>query len=84
MDFAFQMRYTRSTMWLDYHDALSYQCNTVCATVIQTFLPQVQTGFGRLGSSYWGFEDAGVTPDIGKKIVLNIHLKIYIYCENNK
>lgn len=55
-------------MWLDYHDALSYQCNTVCATVIQTFLPQVQTGFGRLGSSYWGFEDAGVTPDIGKKL----------------
>ena len=30
-------------------------------------LPQVQTGFGRLGSHYWGFEAAGVTPDIGMK-----------------
>eukprot|EP00117_Sycon_ciliatum_P018591 scpid52834/ scgid17129/ Alanine--glyoxylate aminotransferase 2, mitochondrial; (R)-3-amino-2-methylpropionate--pyruvate transaminase; Beta-ALAAT II; Beta-alanine-pyruvate aminotransferase; D-AIBAT len=25
---------------------------------------EVQTGFGRLGSHYWGFEAAGVTPDI--------------------
>lgn len=25
---------------------------------------EVQTGFGRLGTSYWGFQDAGVTPDI--------------------
>ena len=33
-----------------------------------TFLSQVQTGFGRMGTTYWGFEDAGVTPDIGKNI----------------
>ena len=26
---------------------------------------QVQTGFGRLGSHYWGFESHGVVPDIG-------------------
>ncbi|XP_064398530.1 alanine--glyoxylate aminotransferase 2, mitochondrial-like [Halichondria panicea] len=25
---------------------------------------EVQTGFGRLGSHFWGFEAAGVTPDI--------------------
>ncbi len=27
---------------------------------------EVQTGFGRLGSHYWGFETHGVVPDIGK------------------
>ena len=26
---------------------------------------QVQTGFGRLGSHYWGFETQDVIPDIG-------------------
>ena len=26
---------------------------------------EVQTGFGRLGSHYWGFETHGVVPDIG-------------------
>ncbi|KAL6773797.1 AGT2 [Auxenochlorella protothecoides x Auxenochlorella symbiontica] len=25
---------------------------------------EVQTGFGRTGSNYWGFQNAGVTPDI--------------------
>lgn len=25
---------------------------------------QVQTGFGRLGSHYWGFQSHGVVPDI--------------------
>jgi alanine-glyoxylate transaminase/(R)-3-amino-2-methylpropionate-pyruvate transaminase len=25
---------------------------------------EVQTGFGRTGSSYWGFQNQGVTPDI--------------------
>ena len=25
---------------------------------------EVQTGFGRLGTHYWGFEEAGVSPDI--------------------
>ena len=27
---------------------------------------QVQTGFGRLGSHYWGFESQGVVPDMGQ------------------
>lgn len=26
---------------------------------------EVQTGFGRLGSHFWGFETHGVMPDIG-------------------
>lgn len=25
---------------------------------------EVQTGFGRTGSHYWGFQTQGVTPDI--------------------
>ena len=25
---------------------------------------EVQTGFGRTGTNYWGFESHGVTPDI--------------------
>jgi hypothetical protein len=29
-----------------------------------TPLPQVQTGFGRTGDAYWGFQLQGVTPDI--------------------
>lgn len=31
---------------------------------IVTIADEVQTGFGRLGSSYWCFEHYGVTPDI--------------------
>ena len=27
---------------------------------------EVQTGFGRLGTHFWGFESHNVTPDIGK------------------
>jgi len=27
---------------------------------------QVQTGFGRTGTHYWGFEGHDVIPDIGK------------------
>lgn len=27
---------------------------------------EVQTGFGRLGSHYWGFESHDVMPDMGK------------------
>ena len=30
---------------------------------------QVQTGFGRTGEHYWGFEMNGVIPDIGKIIL---------------
>ena len=26
---------------------------------------EVQTGFGRTGTDYWGFEGHGVVPDIG-------------------
>jgi hypothetical protein len=28
---------------------------------------QVQTGFGRTGDHYWGFQGHDVIPDIGKK-----------------
>ena len=28
---------------------------------------EVQTGFGRLGSHFWGFESHDLQPDIGKK-----------------
>jgi len=27
---------------------------------------EVQTGFGRMGDKFWGFETHGVTPDIGE------------------
>ena len=33
---------------------------------------QVQTGFGRTGEHYWGFEMQGVKPDIGNKETLKI------------
>ena len=33
---------------------------------------EVQTGFGRTGSHYWGFEAAGAVPDIGILLVLAI------------
>eukprot|EP00760_Papus_ankaliazontas_P001539 PhM_4_TR10501/c0_g1_i1/m.106093/K00827/AGXT2; alanine-glyoxylate transaminase / (R)-3-amino-2-methylpropionate-pyruvate transaminase len=33
------------------------ECGGLCAS------DEVQCGFGRLGSHYWGFESAGVTPD---------------------
>jgi 4-aminobutyrate aminotransferase-like enzyme len=26
---------------------------------------EVQTGFGRTGTNFWGFQNHGVTPDIG-------------------
>ena len=31
---------------------------------------EVQTGFGRLGSHYWGFESQGLMPDIGRCMML--------------
>ena len=34
---------------------------------------EVQTGFGRLGSHFWGFEANGVVPDIGMSRLL-VHL----------
>ncbi len=34
---------------------------------------QVQTGFGRTGDHFWGFQGHGVMPDIGKH---------KIFCEN--
>lgn len=27
---------------------------------------EVQTGFGRLGSHFWGFQAHGIVPDIGE------------------
>ena len=38
---------------------------------------QVQTGFGRLGSHYWGFEAQGVTPDIGENYEMSSFLFLY-------
>ena len=40
--------------------------------IICYFLPQVQTGFGRLGSHFWGFESQGVIPDMGERHFLLI------------
>ena len=37
---------------------------------------EVQTGFGRTGTNYWGFQNAGVQPDIvtmAKVLVLPVH-----------
>ena len=33
-------------------------------SIVAVYL-QVQTGFGRLGSHYWGFETQDAVPDIG-------------------
>ena len=35
------------------------------ANIILFCYREVQTGFGRLGTHYWGFETEGVIPDIG-------------------
>ena len=34
---------------------------------------EVQTGFGRTGEHYWGFEGHDVTPDIGASAKLGPH-----------
>ena len=34
----------------------------------------MQTGFGRLGSHYWGFETQDVVPDIGMPEIADIFL----------
>ena len=52
----------------------------VPSPLLYSFL-QVQTGFGRLGSHFWGFETHGVVPDIGTNyanlvVVLHCTLKI--------
>lgn len=31
---------------------------------------EVQTGFGRMGTHFWGFESEGVVPDIGRFLYL--------------
>ena len=54
---------------------------------------QVQTGFGRLGSHFWGFETEGLIPDIGmlassirnsfsclQKAIINFSVKHYSMC----
>lgn len=41
---------------------------------------EVQTGFGRTGSHYWGFETQGVIPDIvtmAKVIFLNLQQNVF-------
>ena len=37
---------------------------------------EVQTGFGRTGSHYWGFETQGVIPDIVTmaKVIIRCHI----------
>ena len=42
---------------------------------------QVQTGFGRLGSHYWAFEDTDVEPDIGK---MGLHFTLIICMTRNR
>ena len=39
---------------------------------------EVQTGFGRCGSHYWGFQTHGVTPDIEIELILEL-LQISIF-----
>ena len=38
----------------------------------------MQSGFGRTGSHYWGFESHGVIPDIGKLILLSLMVRCLI------
>ena len=53
-------------------------------------MDEVQTGFGRLGTHYWGFEYHGVRPDIitaaksecQRKLALIIILLSFISVEN--
>lgn len=42
---------------------------------------EVQTGFGRTGSHYWGFETQGVIPDIVTmaKVFLLLGFLIFVY-----
>ena len=42
-------------------------------------IDEVQTGFGRLGSHFWGFESHGIVPDIGI-VVIEIICLIKIFC----
>ena len=51
-----------------------YHCSMVYSTLARYYdvyynvcIVQVQTGFGRLGSHYWAFEDGDVEPDIGRR-----------------
>ena len=39
---------------------------------------EVQTGFGRTGSHYWGFEGHDVIPDIGKTSCLHAATQLLI------
>lgn len=38
---------------------------------------EVQTGFGRTGSHYWGFETQGVMPDIVTMAKVQYSTKVY-------
>lgn len=41
-----------------------------------SILGQVQTGFGRLGTHFWGFEANGVIPDIGKPLPFHVRCSL--------
>lgn len=42
---------------------------------------EVQSGFGRTGSHYWGFETQGVVPDI--VTMAKVSLFLLIFCSFN-
>lgn len=42
---------------------------------------EVQSGFGRTGSHYWGFETQGVVPDI--VTMAKVSLFLMIFCSFN-
>ena len=50
----------------------------VCVCGHACMCDQVQTGFGRLGSHFWGFESQGVVPDIGERVFLLVHTQLSV------
>ena len=55
---------------LYYHLAMfTFYHYSMYSTLARMCILQVQTGFGRLGSHYWAFEDSDVEPDIGRCVL---------------
>ena len=51
--------------------AVRFDCEVCCALLQMVreagglcIADEVQTGFGRTGTNYWGFQNQGVVPDI--------------------
>lgn len=40
---------------------------------------EVQTGFGRTGSHYWGFETQGVIPDIVTMAKVSVRIRLFLF-----